>query len=874
MKINPGLRSLLLIFIISFCACSLLRKNRQPKAEVTTLDSVSMQQILQAIRANNQKNKEIPADERPYEAASTKIWDLVHTELSVEFDYTKAQLKGLAIITLKPHAYAQDSLVLDAKGMEILDITDGDARGLNFLKYNYDGKKLTVFLRLRAQAGEQKKVTIKYIAKPNEYESKGSEAITSDKGLYFINNDRKDSTKPRQVWTQGETESNSCWFPTIDKPNQKMTQQISITLEDSNDVTLSNGVFVGRMQYKKGVYTDIWRQSIPAAPYLTMMAIGRFYVEHDKWRDKKVDYYVEPKYKPYAKLIFGKTPAMMEFFSDVLGTPYPWEKYSQVVVRDFVSGSMENVSATLHGEFLQMDAREYQDENKEDYISHELFHQWFGDLVTCESWSNLPLNESFATYGEYLWIEHSRGKMDADLHLMEDQARYLQEASIKQEPLIRFHYEDKEDMFDRHSYEKGGCVLHMLRSLLGDDIFFNGLKLYLDKNKFKSVEIHDLRLAMEEVSGQDLNWFFNQWFLSAGHPKVGIGRNYNPDTKTQNLTIDFLENTDHAVKKFKLPVAVDFYFKDSIHRENITVNKLRNSWYFQFNELPLLINVDADRVMLWEIEYNKTKEELIYQVLHAPLYKDMVEAMDQLSENNELSIEEKNTLVDFCLNHKFFGIKELGIGMLDFMRIADIEPYFDRISRLILTEKNSSLRVSALYLLNKMSKTRDIIPVLRSGTNDSSYMVMAVALDFLSEKDPATALKIAQVNESVENINVVNTIHSIYSKDTSANHAVYLVKSIMHADGYDKSIRLRETEYYIRKTKPEYSYQTILGLVQNKEKVMLDYSGEFLPDMINHFQSRRDILAYDMSRTRYTEDGYKEASQRLATYDKILELLK
>jgi aminopeptidase N len=892
MKINPELNrpiinrlplnrqiiiSLYILLFIStafFSGCSLFRKFHQPRARVTTLDSASMQKILDAIKTSNVKSTDNAiTDERPYQATSTKVWDLINTNLSVELDYAKAQLIGKAIISLKPHAYVQDSMVLDAKGMEIKEVTDGDAPELPPLRYRYDGKKLTIYLRSRAVVGEVRRVVIFYISKPNEIVVKGSAAIVSDKGLYFINNEGKDSTKPREVWTQGETESNSCWFPTIDKPNQKMTQEISITLEDSNDITLSNGVFIGRVQNKKGVYTDIWRQSLPASPYLTMIAVGKFYVEHDKWRDKQVNYYIEPKYKPYAKLIFGKTPAMMEFYSTRLGVDFPWDKYSQIVVRDYVSGSMENASATLHGDFLQYDSRQYLDDNKEEYISHELFHQWFGDLVTCESWSNLPLNESFATYGEYLWLEHSRGAMEAALHLDEDRNQYMQEATFKQVPMIRYHYNDKEEMFDRHSYQKGGCVLHMLRNYLGDEVFFKGLKIYLEKNKFKSVEINDLRLALEDASGEDLNWFFNQWFMRAGHPKVIVGRSYNPDIKSQNLTIDFLREVDHPSLKYTLPIKVDFYFKDSVHRESIVIKDWKNEWNFNFDEEPLLINIDAERVMLWEEEYEQSKEELIYQVVHAPLYMDKKEAVDRLMDKDDMSVDEKKIVLDYCLNHSFWGVKALSVEIMEFMRDKDIEPYFNKISQLVLSEKKSSLRVSFLQALDKMSAFHDIIPTLRACANDSSYLVMAKAIDLLSEKDLGTTLKICQANEHLENNNVVNSISAIYARDTSGNHADYLVKSLFSSKSIDKSIRLRQTESYIRQTNIEYAYQTIAGLIKYKSKIMEGYTGTFLPDMKNHFQAGRDILAYDMSRTRYTEDAYKDATHKLEVYDEILELL-
>jgi aminopeptidase N len=398
--------------------------------------------------------------------------------------------------------------------------------------------------------------------------------------------------------------------------------------------------------------------------------------------------------------------------------------------------------------------------------------------------------------------------------------------------------------------------------VLGDDVFFKGLNIYLTKNKFKSAEYTDLRLALEEASGQDLNWFFNEWFLQAGHPRVGVGRNYNAETKTQNLTIDFLPNGDDAVKKYTIPIKVDFYFKDSVHHENIMITQLKNEWNFNFNEQPLLINVDAERSVLWEVEYNKTKEELIYQAKHAPLYADKKEALDKLLDNKELSQEEKNSLIDYCLDNSFYGIKAYAADFMEFMRDKDLEPYFNRLSQLVVTEKKSSLRVSFLRILS-VSKTHDVLPVLRACTNDSSYLVMSAALDLLSEKDNATALKICQANEQVENAKVSGTILSIYAKDTLADHSNYFARNISMAKGYDKSIRLRELEYYIHKTSIDNAYQTINAIVKVKPKIMLDYTGDFFTDLEKYYQSKRTGIENETTR-----------SHDLEMYDKILKLLE
>ncbi|MDQ6722652.1 MAG: M1 family peptidase, partial [Thermoproteota archaeon] len=326
--------------------------------------------------------------------------NLVHTKLDVKFDYNKQWLYGKEWVTLHPNFYATDTLSLDAKGMDIkvVELMKGNVKSP--LHYNYDGTKLTVRLDKFYKAGENFTVYIEYVSKPNDLKTKGSAAITNSKGLYFINPKGEDKDKPTQIWTQGETEANSVWFPTLDKPNQKTTEEIYMTVPDKY-VTLSNGLLISKKKNIDGTRTDYWKMDLPHSPYLFFMGVGDYAIIKDSYKGKEVSYYVEKEYADVARKIFGETPAMMAFYEKITGVPYQWPKYSQITGRDYVSGAMENTSATLHTDAVQQNARQLVDGNKyEEYVSHELFHQWFGDLVTPESWSNITLSESFADYSE------------------------------------------------------------------------------------------------------------------------------------------------------------------------------------------------------------------------------------------------------------------------------------------------------------------------------------------------------------------------------------------------------------------------------------------------------------------------------------------
>ncbi|MGB0892759.1 MAG: M1 family metallopeptidase, partial [Flavobacteriaceae bacterium] len=449
-----------------------------------------------------------------YKGEREKVHNLVHTKLKVNFNFSDKTMNGEAWVTAKPHFYSSNKITLDAKAMIIHAVSMNNQQ----LDYNYNNFELIIDLPKKYKKDEEFTIYIKYTARPEKVKQKGSNAITSAKGLYFINADGLDKNKPTQIWTQGETEANSCWFPTIDAPNQKTSQEIYITVPD-RFVTLSNGTLEKQTQNKNGTRTDYWNFTQKHAPYLFFMGIGEYEIVKDSYKNIPVNYYVEKEYAPYAKDIFGLTPEMIGFFADKLGVEYPWNKYSQIVARDYVSGAMENTTAVIHGESAYQTPGQLIDENiQENTIVHEVFHHWFGDLVTSESWSNLTLNESFANYSEYLWREHKYGKLNADMHLYKESQAYMNGQNYDKN-LVRFYYDDKEDMFDEVSYNKGGVILHMLRKYIGDEAFYTSLKKYLNENKYKSAEVHQLRLILESVTGKDLNWFFNQWFLASGHPQ-------------------------------------------------------------------------------------------------------------------------------------------------------------------------------------------------------------------------------------------------------------------------------------------------------------------------------------------------------------------
>ena len=669
-----------------------------------------------------------------YRSTPEKTNDLVHTKLDVSFDYNKQYLYGKAWITLKPHFYPQDSLVLDAKGMYINQVAMIKGTTNSTLTFSYaDSLQLHIKLDKTYKADENYTVYIEYTARPNELKTQGGRAIRDAKGLYFINplGKDKDSTKPTEIWTQGEVEASSVWFPTIDKPNQKTTDEINMTVL-SKYVTLSNGKLTQQKTNADGTRTDTWKMDKPHSPYLFFMGVGDFAVVRDSYKGKEVSYYVEKPFESVARGIFGLTPEMIKCFSTKLGVEYPWDKYSQMVGREYVSGAMENTTATLHSEFLQQNARQLTDGNKyEEYISHELFHQWFGDLVTAESWSNITMNETFANYGELIWDEYKYGADAAGARNYRQMNQYLQSRS-ENKNLVRYNYRNPDDVFDRVSYEKGGRIIQMLRNYVGDEAFFKSLNTYLTRYQYQNAEAAQLRLVFEEITGKDLNWFWNQWYYSSGHPKLDIVYGYNEKDKKATIIVTQKQTDD---KVFRLPVAIDMYANGSKQRYNVWVENKADTFSFPAASKPDLINFDGEKVLLAEKTENKTMQEYMYQYTNLKKYADRMEAVEAALDNKTEA--GANALLAKALSDPYFGIRR---AVLDEIKYADLNAEGIKIVTDIARNDEKRLnRAAAIDILAEANKPayKDLFT---KGVKDSSYSVAGSSLVALSDLDEAAAI--------------------------------------------------------------------------------------------------------------------------------------
>ncbi len=808
-----------ILFITLVFSCTLLKKENK--------DSVTMSAPEEIGDTNEIYEEEI----FPYKAAKTILTDLIHTKLEIEPIWKTAELNGRATLTLKPHFYATDSVFIDAKGMEIKSVGNGK---VNF-PYVYKNDKLKIKLDKSYTRNEKFNLEIAYIARPENYKKEKGEEIGNNKGLFFINPNKVDSTVMPQIWTQGETETNSIWFPTIDAPNVKSTQELFITVEDKF-VTLSNGKLIQQTKHKNGTRTDYWKQDLPHAPYLFMFAVGEFKIVKDTYTKQNgqkmdVNYYVEPEWEASAKAIFGETPAMISYFSKLLGVEFPWDKYNQIVVRDYISGAMENTGAVVFGDFVYKNEKELLDNNDQSIIAHELFHHWFGDLVTCESWANLPLNESFANYAEYLWNEYKYGKYIADYELDKSTNEYFQEFDNgTNHNLIWYNYNVPENMFDRHSYNKGGRVLHMLRSYVGDEAFFLGLKQYLTQNQFKSAEIDQLRLAFEEVTGEDLHWFFDQWFFNKGIPQLSI--EYYNSLKNKEIVLTVTQQQDLTQNPlYKLPVEVAVYDDAGEHIYKGLVDDVENKLVFPVIGKLKAVVFDHKKSLLAYYDDKKPNE---YYTNQYYLHKAFISRFEALLNAPEQESPAYRQLIMDALTDPFWLIRQTAIEKTTYLDELNRFKAMDIIKEMALKDSNSFVRSSALQFFMDQNERMTLKELLKESlAKEKSYITLQKATNLAIQLSPETAEEVLKPLKTSTDNKTILMLTGVLALSQDVTHLDYFLKLVKENrfKGYD-ALELLNNFTYFMSTLPIENQVKALEIYKKYKEEGNYYSTMYLPQNV------------------------------------------
>ncbi len=513
-----------------------------------------------------------------------RTYDVQHYILRVSFDRAKKKLFGDTTVQLLPLKPGFSEVELDEVSLNFESITIEPENKI--LKYRTKGEKVYVTLDKPYSPKELISLRFKYSAVPK-------------KGIYFIE-ERKENghvESPAQIWTQGEAEEARHWFPSFDFPSDKATSEEIITV-NKGDSVIGNGEFLGEIENLDGTVTFHFNMPIPHSTYLTSFIVGKYEHVIDKYKDIPLGFYIYPGRQTIVPQAFGKTKNILHVYEELTGVGFPYNKYDQTIVSGFIFGGMENITATtLSDTEVFLANYDFGKGTVEDLVSHETAHSWFGNLVTCKNWAELWLNEGFATFMEAAYREKMYGRDSYIRKIKSDAGTFFADEAVntKRNGLFNRNAMDVNALFDRPAttYNKGSVVIHMLREQIGDVAFWKGINIYLNRHKFSNVESSDIRKAMEESSGTELGWFFDQWVYGLGSPKLEVRQAYNSRTKTLSLTVAQIQKQDKFTPQaFTLPIDVSIMTALGQQNERISVTKRLETFQIKITAKPIDIKFD------------------------------------------------------------------------------------------------------------------------------------------------------------------------------------------------------------------------------------------------------------------------------------------
>src|SRR6267143_527011 len=583
------------------------------------------------------------ADE-PY--ARSRDYDLQHSKIAMRFDLDQKKILGEVTHSLSILRDGTMKIAFDSVGLTIQSVTLNKAP----VKFETSADKLIIPLPATAKLEDRFDIAIRYEGKPA-------------KGIYFILPDKDYPDRPKQIWTQGESEDTRYYLPTYDYPNDRLTTETILTVPASW-ITVSNGKLISISDVGKGLKTWYWKESVPSSTYLITVVAGEFDEVKDTWRGIPVTYYAPKGRGDRLPINYGRTPAMMERFSQKFGVDYAWEKYAQVMVEEFVASGMENTSATTNASssLLHPTPAPAYLTGEDDLISHELGHQWFGDLVTCKDWGDIWLNEGFATFLEAVWTEAHFGKDQADYERWNNEREWFESSNLWKKPIVRHDFDDSSE-FDGNAYNKAGWVLYMLRHQIGEDAFYRGIKHYLEVTRGKNVVTSDLAKAIEEATHTNVDQFFSQWLYGAGGPKFELSYTYDGEKRQVMLAVKQTQKVEGRVGLFRVPAEVEITTASGPKLYDVTVSKDHQTFPLPAESAPLMVLFDKGGHILKSAEFHKEKKEWLYQLKNAAELADRAEAAQALAKlkNDEDAV----TALGVALNtDKAWGLRDIAADAL------------------------------------------------------------------------------------------------------------------------------------------------------------------------------------------------------------------
>ncbi len=662
----------------------------------------------------------------PVQWARSHNFDIQHYRLKVSFDWKEKSVIGETSISFKPFANNLQEIELDAGNMNIQGVKLAQGADLKFRYVN--NEKLFITLDKPYSVGSPITITVAYTAKPPE-----------GKGLTFITPTKADPKRPYQIWSQGEAQTNHYWFPCYDYPNDKATSELIATVENKYQV-VSNGALVNvQVNPRNKTKTYFWKMTQPFSSYLISIIVGEFAEVKDRFKNIPVSSYVYKDQIANARVAFGKLAKMVEFFSQKVGYDYPYAKYAQTTVRDF-GGAMENITATTMTDTAVHDKRAHLDISSDDIIAHELAHSWFGNLLTCRDWGELWLNESFATFMEAAWTEHDKGRDAYSYEMYSNQKAYFQtwDSGVRR-PIVTKFYDDPDALFDTYVYPRGAAVVNMLRFVLGEERFWKAINHYVKKFQYQNVETQQLVAVIEETTGQNLQWFFDEWLYKMGHPEFEINSTYDDNAKQVKLEVKQTQKPDDERKWFASPefftmpvdIAITTSSGEKVHR--VWINEKEQSYSFAVDGKPLIINFDKGNYLIKQVKFNRTNEELAYQLLHDTDLMGRVLAAVELK-------AKKSDAVTKALGEAAGKDSSAIVRIEAVNALADIQNDSAKAALLEASkDQDSKVRTAAIKALAKFRDEKLATLFIQVMNHDASYFAAAAAAEALGQTHAAGA---------------------------------------------------------------------------------------------------------------------------------------
>lgn len=680
--------------------------------------------VLCALSPSTLPAQEVDVWSRPIQTERSRASDFIHYRVTLAFDLDAKIFQGENRITLTPFADGVSRIELDAEGIVIESVLGPDG---NELFFERSDSSVVIVTSSPLSYGDTVDVTV-------QYRGEGSQA-----GLFF---DDASDDHPRMVSTDSWPDEARSWIPLYDYPHDKATHELIVTVAEGDRV-LSNGRLLGVTKDEAaGTSTWHWSQELPHSTYLMMVAIGPFVVIQDSLGDLPVSYWVYPEDEEDARRIFEKTPRMIGFYSDLFDHPYPWAKYDQVTT-PHVGGGAEATSATILGDGVIHDRRAEQDFSRERVIAHEVAHQWWGNLITLREWSHAWLNESFGTYSDYLWTRHEKGEDEGAWDLLGKKNQYLREADTRyQRPIVFPRYHRPHDNFDSHTYPKGAVILHQLRYLLGDEPFFRTLSAFLHEHAFEPVDTHDFMRTVKEVTGRNMDWFFEQFVFRPGHPVFEVSSEWDSEAGEVRLSVVQVQSRDHGVPLYRIPVRIGIVTPSGNRVEEVWVTGEETTFVFPSPEEPLLVRFDEGNWLLKEWSYPKNTRELLYQARNDDVIgrEWAVRELSGAPARPEVRAEVTEALSLIAREDPFWAVRVAAIETMASILggSASQEPAVRagapagadavELFKSAAEDENSQVRRAAIRLLGE-TRDPDLVSFFRDRFSlDDSYQVQAEAL--------------------------------------------------------------------------------------------------------------------------------------------------